>query len=130
MNGTIPFDDEYVLYYNGSSKQLSLRSLANPSAPGNRLKTSCPPESATSSCPADKIIIDNLTSLDVTYYSRSGNTINWQSVYDSDIGTYVGPDFPLVEALQYTLHVKKKTLFQTTNSTINDTVVRIALRNM
>ena len=129
MNGTQPYEDEYVLYLNGTTKQLLLRSLANPSAANNKLKTSCPPAQASSSCPADKVIIDNLASVDVTYYSRSGNTINYQSSTDPNTGLYNGPDFPLVEALQYTFHVTKKSLFQTSNGTYNDTIVRIALRN-
>lgn len=130
MNGTLPFEDEYILYLNGTNKQLLLRTLANPNAVNNRLKTSCPPSIASSTCPADKTLLENISSIDVTYYSRSGNTIDWQSVYDPETSSYIGPDFPLVEALQYTFHIQKKTLFQKGTSTINDTVVRIALRNI
>lgn len=129
MNGTQPFEDEYVMYLNGSTKQLLLRSLANTNATNNRLKTSCPAAVATTSCPADRILIEQLSSVDVTYYSRSGNTINYQSITDPNTGQFIGPDFAAVEALQYTFHITKKTLFQQSTSTINDTVVRIALRN-
>ncbi len=129
MNGTQPYEDEYVLYLNGTSKQLLLRTLANPNVSNNKLQTSCPPASTTSTCPADKVLLDNIVSVDTVYYSRSGNTVNWQSVFDANTNTYVGPDFPVVEALQYTFHIQKKALFQTGTSNINDTVVRIALRN-
>lgn len=129
MNGTQPYEDEYVMYLNGSTRQLLLRSLANPSATNNRLKTSCPPAIATVSCPADRVLIEQLASVDITYYSRSGNAINYQSITDPVTGDYIGPDFTAVEALQYTFHITNKTLFQQSTSTINDTVVRIALRN-
>jgi prepilin-type N-terminal cleavage/methylation domain-containing protein len=123
MNGTQPYEDEYVLYLNGTTRQLLLRTLANSSATDNKAKTSCPAAIATTACPADKIVLENVASLDATYYSRSGSTLS----YDSTLGT---PDFPLVEALQYTFHITKKTLFQTSSSsTVNNTVVRIALRN-
>lgn len=130
MNGTAPYEDEYVLYLNGPTKQLLLRTLANPNVVNNKATTSCPPAIATPSCPADKIIIDELSSVDVTYYSRSGNTINYHATTDPVTGAFTGPDFVAVEALQYTFHVIKKPLFQKTNATINDTVVRIALRNI
>ncbi len=129
LNGSQPYEDEYILYLNGTDKQLYLRTLANPSAPSNRLKTSCPPSLANSSCPADRIILSNINSIDSIYYSRSGNNINYQSSTDPNNGQYNGPDFPLVEALQYTFHLTKKSLFITSNGTYNDTVVRIALRN-
>ena len=37
FNGTQPYEDEYVLYLNGTTKQMLLRSIANTSATGNRL---------------------------------------------------------------------------------------------
>ncbi len=129
MNGSQPYEDEYILYLNGSTRQLLLRTLANPNAVNNRLKTSCPPTIATTSCPADRVLVNQLASVDVTYYSRSGNTINYQSITDPVTGAYIGPDFTAVEALQYTFHITNKTLFQQSTSTKNDTVVRIALRN-
>ncbi len=129
MNNTQPYEDEFVLYLNGTDKQLYLRSLANPNASNNRLKTSCPPSLASGSCPADRVILSNISSIDSIYYSRSGNGINYQSTTDPNTGQYNGPDFPLVEALQYTFHLTKKSLFVTSNGTFNDTIVRIALRN-
>ncbi len=130
MNGTQPYEDEYVLYLDGTSKQMYLRTLANPSATNNRQHTSCPPALASGSCPADRVILSNIGSIDSIYYSRSGNTINYHSSTDPVTGQYNGPDFAAVEALQYTFHVTKKSLFITSNGTYNDTIVRIALRNI
>ncbi len=130
VNGSLPYEDEYILYINGTTKQLLLRSLANPNVVNNKLKTSCPATLATNSCPADKVVIDDLSSITSIYYSRSGNTIDYHSSTDPDTGAYTGPDFPAVEALQYTIHVTKKALFiKGTTATSNDTIVRIALRN-
>ncbi len=129
MNGSQPYEDEFVLYLDGSSKELRLRSLANPVAPSNRLKTSCPPSIASSSCPADRVFATDLASVGLRYFSRSGNPIDWTSITDPITGQYAGPDFTVVEVVEFTLNITKKPLFQQTNATVNSTVVRIALRN-
>lgn len=128
MNGTQPYEDEYVLYVDKLKNQLLLRSLANTSASGNILKSSCPIAQATAACPADKIIISRLSSIDTKYFSKSGNTIDWTSATDAS-GNYNGPDFPVVEVMEFNFHIAQKAIFQKTKSTSNDTVVRIALRN-
>ena len=129
MNGVQPYEDEYVLYLNGTTKQLLLRTLANSSASGNRAITSCPAAVATTSCPADKIIASDLGSVDIRYFSRSGGTIDWTSIFDSATNTYVGPDEPAVEVLELTLNISTKAVFQTSNTTTSSTVICIALRN-
>ncbi len=129
MNGTAPYEDEYVLYLDGSTKQLMLRSIANPSATGNRLKTSCPPALATGSCPSDRTISTSLASIGLRYFSKSGNPIDHTSVYDSDINQYVGPDFPVVEVAEFTVNLKQRPTFFSTNAVSNSAVIRIALRN-
>jgi hypothetical protein len=129
MNGTQPYEDEYIIYLDGTAKQLLIRYLANPYANDNRLLTSCPPALATANCPADKTIADNLASIDIRYFARSGTTIDYTSIYDSDINAYIGPDFPVVEAVEFTVNLTKKPFLQKTNATTNQTVVRIALRN-
>lgn len=130
MNGTQPYEDEYVLYLDGSSKELRSRTLANPNVANNKLLTSCPPDSATSSCPADKTLLDHIDSIDTSYFSRSGNNIDYASIIDPVTMLPIGPDFPVVEAVQFTLNVRAKPLFQKSDSTINATVIRIALRNL
>lgn len=129
MNGTQPYEDEYVLYLNANNKSLMQRTLVNPSAAGDKLKTTCPPAAATSSCPADKVIASDLSSVATRYFSRTGNLIDWTSITDPNTGNYVGPDFPAVEVLELTLNLSKKPSFSSTNSTQSSTIVRIALRN-
>lgn len=129
MNGIAPYEDEFVLYLDGSTKQLRQRSIANPSASGNKLKTSCPPADATTACPADKLLAQNVASIDTRYFSRTGNLLDWTSIYDTDINQYAGPDFPAVEVVEFTLNIQAKAALTPGNSTINSTIIRIALRN-
>lgn len=129
MNGTQPYEDEYILYLDGGTKSLMSRTLANPNAVGNRLKTSCPSAIATNSCPADKTVATDLSSVEMRYFSKTGNIIDYTSSYDSSNNTYTGPDFPVVEVVEFKLNLSKKPAFQTSNATLNNTVIRVALRN-
>lgn len=129
MNGSAPYEDEYVLYLDGSTKQLLLRSLANSAAASNRLKTSCPPNIATTTCPADKILARNITSVSTRYFSRTGNLMDWTSIFDTNTNSYAGPDYPAVEVVEFTLNISAKAALTPGNSTINSTIIRIALRN-
>lgn len=129
MNGSTPYEDEYVLYLDGTTKELRQRALANPSASGNKLETSCPPAIATAACPADKVLAHNIASVDTRYFSRTGNLLDWTSLYDTDTNTYIGPDFPAVEVVEFTLNISAKAALTPGNSTINSTIIRIALRN-
>jgi prepilin-type N-terminal cleavage/methylation domain-containing protein len=129
MNGANPYEDEYVVYLSKKG-ELRVRTLANSSASGNALITSCPPAAATSSCPPDKLLIDGLSSVAVRYFSRSGNLLDYTPTYDSSTGTYVnGPDFPAVEVIEYTVNISKTPATQTANTTQSSTVIRVALRN-
>lgn len=129
MNGLRPYEDEFVLYLDGTTKKLMSRSLANPLAAGNRLKTSCPPGLATTSCPSDRIVSSDVSSVEMRYFSKTGNLIDYTSSFDTANNVYTGPDFPVVEVVEFKLNLSKKPAFQKTNSTINSTVIRIALRN-
>jgi hypothetical protein len=136
MNGTQPYANEFVLYLNGTTKQLLLRSLANPAATDNSTITSCPADATTASCPADKVICDNISSVDTRYFSRSGNTIDWTSIIERDIDgnpvvptVYIGPDFPAVEVVEFTLHLFQKSTIHGGQDTINSTIIRVAIRN-
>lgn len=129
MNGTTPYEDQFVLYLNGTTKSLMQRTLVNPSATNDKLKTTCPPASATSTCPADKVIASDLSSVAMRYFSRTGNLINYTSITDPDTGAYIGPDFPAVEVLEFTLNLSKKPAFSSTNPVKNSTIIRVALRN-
>jgi type II secretory pathway pseudopilin PulG len=129
MNGTQPYEDEYVLYLDGTKKALMQRNLANPSAIGDKLKTSCPPALATSTCPSDRTIASDIASVSVRYFSRTGNLIDFTSITDPSTGAYIGPDFPAVEVMEFTLNLSKKAAFSSTNAQQNSTIIRIALRN-
>ena len=129
MNGTAPYEDEYVVYLSASG-EIRVRTLANPSAAGNALKTSCPPASATASCPADRILIGNITSVGSRYFSRSGNLIDYTPYYDPVLGQNVyGPDYPAVEVIEYTVNLARAAFTQSANTTQSSTIIRIALRN-
>jgi type II secretory pathway pseudopilin PulG len=129
MNGDQPYEDEYIIYLSGSDKALMQRSLANPAAAGNRLKTSCPAAQASASCPADKTIASNIGSVSSRYFSRTGNLRSEERRVDPNTGQYAGPDFTAVEVLELTLNLSKKPNFSATQATQNSTIIRIALRN-
>lgn len=129
MNGTQPYEDEFVLYLDGSNKTLMQRTLVNPAVTTDRLKTTCPPAIATASCPADKTIASDISSVATRYFSRTGNLIDFTSITDPNTGQYAGPDFPAVEVVEVTLNFSKKPSFSSTNPVKSSTVVRIALRN-
>lgn len=63
-----PYNNELVYFKSGNT--LYKRTLANPSAVGNKLKTSCPAAVATTSCPADKQLIQYLNGMVFTLYDQ------------------------------------------------------------
>lgn len=129
MNGNQPYENEYVLYIDHPTKELRMRRIADTNASGNRMVATCPPEIATASCPKDRVIASDLSSVSTRYFSRTGNTIDYTSVYDSETNTYIGPDFPVVEVVEIKLNLAKKPRFQKDDATQNSTVIRVALRN-
>lgn len=129
MNGNIPYENNFVLYLNGTTKQLLLRSLANTSATNNKLKTSCPANLASSACPADRVLATSVSSVKTRYFSRSDNTIDYTSIVDPTTGAYIGPDFPSVEVVELTINFYKKSTVGGGAATSNSTIVRVALRN-
>jgi len=129
MNGTQPYKDNFVLYLDASTKSLMLRSLANPNATGNRILTSCPPASATATCPADHKITGDISSVSKRYFSRSGNLLDYTSIVDPLTGEYIGPDFPAVEVLELTLNMHRNSTLKGGVDTNNQTIIRIAFRN-
>jgi hypothetical protein len=129
MNGAVPYQDDIILYMDGTTKQLLARVIANPYAANSRAKTTCPSAFATQNCPKDTVIADNISSIDMRYFSRSGNTIDYTSIVDSTTGAYIGPDFPSVEVVEFNLKLYKKAQLHSGADTINQAVVRIALRN-
>ena len=63
-----PYMNELVYYKSGNS--LMERTLANPNATGDTLKTSCPASLATASCPADKDLADYVKTMSFTLYDQ------------------------------------------------------------
>lgn len=129
MNGPVPYEDEYVLYLDGTTKQLYVHAIANSNAPNNRLVSSCPPSQATSSCPADRVVAYNISSVYMRYFSRTGTLLDYSSSTDPNTGNYNGPDFPLVEVVEFTFYLKATPILEHANATQNTTIIRIALRN-
>ncbi len=127
MNGTNPYEDEYMLFINGS-KQLRVRTLANPNATGNKQLTTCGSAFVSTSCPADRLLIKNVASVTTRYFSKSGTVIDYTSSIDSGTGAYNGPDFPAVEVIELTIKLTYKPVFSK-QTTSNSSVIRIALRN-
>lgn len=127
-NGVNPYEDEYIIYLDNTDKSLNVRTLANPNAANNKVKTTCPPAAATAACPADAKLIKNVASVNVRYFSRSGTPIDWTSIFDTDLNTYVGPDFPTVEVVELVVNTTVAATFQT-NTLNNATIIRVAIRN-
>ncbi len=72
VNTGDPYMNELVYYKSGST--LMRRTLAHPSAAGNTIVTSCPPASATPSCPADKALAEYVSTMSFTLYDQDGTT--------------------------------------------------------
>jgi|GEM_PF-792154 len=129
LNGTQPYEDEFVIYLDGTTKQMRMRVLANASAPSNRNKTTCPSASASVACPLDRLLADNVSSIGLRYFSRSGNPMDYTSVVDPLTGQYAGPDMPAVEVVELVLYSYKKSTLQGGADSTSQTIIRIALRN-
>jgi prepilin-type N-terminal cleavage/methylation domain-containing protein len=129
LNGTQAYQDDVILYLDGTTNQLLARTIANGNATSNRLRTTCPPAVATTSCPADTVVSDDVSSVNMRYFSRSGNLIDYTSITDPTSGGYIGPDFPSVEIVEFTINLSHKTQLHSATTITNQTVVRVALRN-
>ena len=116
------------MYLSGSG-ELRLRTLANPGASGNRIRTSCTPGNTTALCPADKLLATDVSSVSSRYFSRSGNLQNWQSIVDPNTGDYIGPDMPTVDVVELTIGFQRKATLKKSATVKNETTVRVALRN-
>jgi len=67
-----PYNNEFVYFKNANI--LYKRTLANTSAIGNSKKTSCPSASASSTCPADIKLIENVNDMVFTLYDQDDVT--------------------------------------------------------
>lgn len=62
----LPYRNEFVYYSAGQA--MYKRTLKNPDAVGNTAVTTCPPASASPTCPADKVFTNSMTNLTFTFY--------------------------------------------------------------
>lgn len=66
-----PYQNEVVLFANDSS--LYRRMLANENAPDNRSTTTCPPDSASESCPADTLLSGTFEDMEFSFFDQDNN---------------------------------------------------------
>lgn len=144
MDGTTAYQNEFIMYHDGSSAELRIRSLAHPDAIGNVTKTTC--TTATPSCPKDKVLLTGVQTVEMRYFSRSGEDIDFRDSCDPDVYYCAGStpaaceqvepytgcnglDFSQVEVAQFKLKVRKTIESDANYSIYNSTIIRIALRN-
>jgi len=104
-----PYNNELVYFKSGTT--LYKRTLANPNAVGNSLVTSCPAALASSSCPEDRRLIDDLDSMVFILYNQDNVLTN---------------DPLLARSVEINLDLKKKTFGNPL--TLNNSI-RATLRN-
>ena len=107
---TTLYTDDVIFYLHARDHRLYKRVIAN-SVAGDAAKTTCPPAIATTSCPADAVIVEDIASLSSAYYDNNDNSVSVPS------GT---------EAVGYTV-TESKIIGLTTYSSSYSTIA--ALRN-
>lgn len=144
MNGVEAYQNEYILYHDGPTSELRVRTLANTAAPGNATETTC--TTAGPGCPKDLVLLTGVQTVEMRYFSRAGEDIDFRSSCDPDLyycaGTtpaaclqeepYTGCnglDFAQAEVAQFKIKVEKPIESDVNNSIHNSTIIRIALRN-
>lgn len=63
--------NDVVFYYNSTEKAIYRRTIAAPVS-GNSAVTTCPPASATPSCPADERVVADVASLSLAFLTNTG----------------------------------------------------------
>lgn len=61
------YTDDVIYYFDATTKKLFKRTIANAVA-GNAARTTCPPALASTSCPADSVVVQDVANLATTYY--------------------------------------------------------------
>ena len=61
------YTNDVVYYFDSATKKLYKRTIANAVA-GNAAVTTCPPALATSSCPADSVVVQDIANLATSYF--------------------------------------------------------------
>jgi hypothetical protein len=74
------YTDDVVYYLNTTNHKLYRRYIANSNAPGNAGETTCPPTSASSTCPSDALVVDDVASLSVSYLAYNSSSTSFVTV--------------------------------------------------
>jgi prepilin-type N-terminal cleavage/methylation domain-containing protein len=75
-NNSSAYTDNVIFYLDSTTKRLYKRTLANPAAAalGGTAVTTCPPPSASPTCPADSDVVDDVANLTTSYIRGDGTT--------------------------------------------------------
>ena len=106
---TLPYSNEVIYYATGAL--MYRRVLKDTAATGSIATTTCPPATATSSCPADKLFTRYLTDLSFTFYDEANATT---------------ANAALARSVQITVSMKRKIFGR--DVTFNNTI-RTTMRN-
>lgn len=104
-----PYHNELIYFSNGQA--MYRRTLKNPDAPGNIAVTTCPPQNATSSCPADKEFTKSMTNLTFTFFD-----VNNAQTADPTLARSV----ELVVNMQRRVYGKALTIINSTRTTLRN----------
>lgn len=74
--------NDVIFYYNSSDKAIYRRTIAAP-VTGNSAVTTCPPASATPSCPADERVVADVASLSLAFLTNTGTATTIPSTASS-----------------------------------------------
>lgn len=73
------YTDNIIFYLDATTHRLYRRRIANTSAPGNSALTTCPPKIASTGCPADADVVDDVANLVTTYLDSNNNSVSLPS---------------------------------------------------
>jgi prepilin-type N-terminal cleavage/methylation domain-containing protein len=104
-----PYRNEFIYFMSGTT--MYKRVLANTSASGNTVKTTCPQASSSSACPPDPLFSSHVSNLNFTFYDSSGNTT---------------ADATMARSVLFTVNMSQKSFGK--NVTLNNST-RVTLRN-
>lgn len=68
------YTNDIIFYLDATTHRLYKRTIAN-SAAGNAAKTTCPPASASASCPPDTIIVEDIAGLSTSYFDNTNISV-------------------------------------------------------
>jgi prepilin-type N-terminal cleavage/methylation domain-containing protein len=69
------YTNDVVYYFDSTTKKLYKRTIAN-AVSGNAAVTTCPPLIATSTCPADSVVVQDIANLATSYFDASNVAVS------------------------------------------------------